>query len=363
MAKKKSIKSIKFNKQTAICLVAIAVILACLVAICFSPVGEAIIASLSTDDGSNNATPPPATIVGLGSNVEINGSVVLSNIQFEAHFIDVGQGDAIVLRFSDGNDWIIDAGSGTSEKSAITTEYINYLTSIGITEIDYMVATHLHSDHMNMMDNVLDSFVVKNVYYNAEDSTTAYFNDFKDKLSAETGVNVVQFDADGDTYSFSGANYSITIYAPGHDRFEDTNYMSPMVMVEVEGVQMLFTGDNEEDVEKWFMETYAEEDKDIDILKVGHHGSAKGTTTEFLQYFTPEFAVISVGMENGYNHPTANAMDRLYRENVITYRTNRQGNIVLYVDENGQYAFDVEYDFPAENNKNGENDKLLVKEK
>ena len=56
-------------------------------------------------------------------------------------------------------------------------------------------------------------------------------------------------------------------------------------------------------------------------------------------------------------------MDRLYMENVITYRTNRQGNIVLYVDENGQYAFDVEYDFPAENNKNGSNDKLLVKEK
>ena len=360
MAKK---KSIKFNKQTAICLVAIAVILACLVAICFSPVGNAIIASLSQDDSGDNVTPAPAPIIGLGSNVEINGSVVLSNIQFEAHFVDVGQGDAIVLRFSDGNDWIIDAGSGTREKSATTTEYISYLTSIGITEIDYVVATHAHSDHMNMMDNVLDNFVVKNVYYNAEESGAAYFEDFKDNLSAEAGVNVVKFDADGDNYSFTGDNYSIKIYAPGHDRFEDTNYMSPMIMVEVEGVQMLFTGDNEDTVESWFMETYAEEDKDIDVLKVGHHGSAKGTTTEFLQYFNPEFAVISVGMENGYNHPTGNAMDRLYMESVITYRTNRQGNIVLYVDENGQYAFDVEYEFPAENNRDGANDRMLVKEK
>ena len=359
MAKK---KSIKFNKQTAICLVAIAVILACLVAICFSPVGNAIIASLSQDDSSNNA--PPARIVGLGSNVEINGSVVLSNIQFEAHFVDVGQGDAIILRFGDGNDWLIDAGSGKSEKNAVTTEYINYLTNIGITEIDYMVATHAHADHMNMMDNVLESFVVKNVYYNAEESKNDYYNDFKDNLSAEAGVNLVKFDADGDTYSFSGDNYSIKIYAPGHDRFnKDPNYMSPMIMVEVEGVQMLFTGDNEDTVESWFMETYAEEDKDIDVLKVGHHGSAKGTTTEFLQYFNPEFAVISVGMENQHNHPTGNAMDRLYMESVITYRTNRQGNIVLYVDENGQYAFEVEYEFPAENNRDGANDRLLVKEK
>lgn len=288
--------------------------------------------------------------------------VTFESVGLEVHFVDVGQGDAIVLRFADGTDMLVDAGSGTSESSAMTTEYINYLKSIDIGVIDYMIVTHAHSDHMNMLDNVLAEFEVKNVYYNGYDEapTTKFYTTFEEYVAKEAGATVTRFDGDGDTYDLSGESYSVKMYAPGYATFSsDVNYNSPIILVEYAGVKVLLTGDAEEDEEKWFINKVGGESLDIDILKVGHHGSTKGTSNALLSFTTPEFAVISVGETNTYNHPMPFTMNDLFNAGIITYRTNRHGNIVLKVDADGDYGFAVEKKVPVENNLYSYDDKMI----
>ena len=183
-------------------------------------------------------------------------------------------------------------------------------------------------------------------------------------VDAETGAEIVRFDADGDVYEIEGEGYTVTIYAPGYARFEDTNYMSPMIVVEYGGRRMLLTGDAEEEVELWWMETMGGTSYDIDILKVGHHGSQKGTSDAFLEFVDPEYCVIMVGEENGtYKHPDYLTMNDLFNAGVVTYRTNRHGNIVLFLDGNGEFGFAVEQEVPVDNNKDGINDRMIVTEK
>lgn len=300
----------------------------------------------------------------LGGSTAVNLPVEIDEIKMEVHFIDVGQGDAIVVRFSDGKDIIVDAGSGASRNAptAIKTQFLEYLESINIDKFDYMFATHHHSDHMNLLDDVLDAYSVTNIYYNGyeEKPETQYFADFEAKVAAEN-AEVVSFDADGDTYVIQGEGYTFTVYAPGYGAFpEDTNYMSPFILVECAGKRVLLTGDSEEETETWFYQKLGSETPDIDVLKVGHHGSAKGTSTAFLDKVKPEFAVISVGEKNSYNHPTPATMNDLFNYGIVTYRTNRHGNIIMYVDADGDFAFGVDNEVPVENNKNLINDRMII---
>lgn len=375
MAKRsKSTKKIGIPLTVVILLAAL--VFGAVVGVLVSPAREQIVTLLKQNaqsgtggDQNNNATFEKGQSV-LGGSASFRLPVELDEASvMEAHFIDVGQGDCILLRFNDGVDMIIDAGSGTARNPAtVTTEMLAYLDSIQLDKLDYMIATHPHSDHMNMLDDVLKAYEVDHIYYNGwatdEKPTTAYFGDFLEAVDAETGAEIVQFDANGDVYEIEGEGYTVTIYAPGYARFEDTNYMSPMIVVEYGGRRMLLTGDAEEEVELWWMETMGGTSYDIDILKVGHHGSQKGTSDAFLEFIDPEYCVIMVGEENGtYKHPDYLTMNDLFNAGVVTYRTNRHGNIVLFLDGNGEFGFAVEQEVPVDNNKDGINDRMIVTEK
>ena len=323
MAKRsKSTKKIGIPLTVVILLAAL--VFGAVVGVLVSPAREQIVTLLKQNGQSgtggeqnNTATTEKGQSV-LGGSASFRLPVELDEASvMEAHFIDVGQGDCILLRFNDGVDMIIDAGSGTARNPAtVTTEMLAYLDSI----------------HLDKLD--------------------------------ETGAEIVQFDADGDVYEIEGEGYTVTIYAPGYARFEDTNYMSPMIVVEYGGRRMLLTGDAEEEVELWWMETMGGTSYDIDILKVGHHGSQKGTSDAFLEFVDPEYCVIMVGEENGiYKHPDYLTMNDLFNAGVVTYRTNRHGNIVLFLDGNGEFGFAVEQEVPVDNNKNGINDRMIVTEK
>ena len=368
MAKK---KTIKFNNTTLFILIAIAVILALVVALAFSPVGQGLIDGLKDAGYQNGGNGTLNQVVNLGGNVTIGTSTLLENVTCKVHFIDVGQGDAILCQFSDGVDVLIDAGSSSPDLETIRTELISYLFSVGVTDtIEYVIVTHPDTDHYNMLTAVMDSFTIETVYYNDVNKNSTY-SKFIDRIAEEVDdANNIGFDADGQTYenAISGVGYSFDIIAPGYDRFQDaeadydayeSNGMSPFVLLEVAGKKVLFTGDATYETEEWLLTSIGTTAYDVDVLKVGHHGSDSSTTQAFLDKITPEYAVISSDDGTKHGHPTPLIMNRLFDEGIVTYRTNRHGNIVLHVDVDGDFAFGVEKEVPVDNNKNGI-DKMLI---
>ena len=371
MAKK---KTIKLNNTTLFILIAIAVILALVVALAFSPVGTGLIDSLleGSQNGENGST---KRLVQLGSTItDSNQNVVLENVVCQVHFINVLQGDAILVQLNDGTDVLIDGGSTSTGLAEIRTDFVDYLKGANLTgAIDYMIVTHPDTDHYNMLTAVMDEFVVENVIYNNCTKNQTY-NEFIARVGEEVnGTHNVKIDADGEIYNdiIVGANYNFDIYAPGYDRFQDenadydayeSNGMSPIITLEVQGKKMIFTGDATYETEEWFISTIGSTTLDYDILKVGHHGSDSSTTQAFLDKINVEYAIISSDDGTKHGHPTPIVMNRLFDEGIVTYLTHRQGNIVLSVDQNGNFAFEVENEVPVANNKNGINDKMIITE-
>jgi competence protein ComEC len=278
----------------------------------------------------------------------------------EVHFIDVGQGDAIFIRFPDGKDMLIDCGSGSNASQEARDKFSDYLTALNVGVLDYFIITHPDSDHVNLSNIILNYFEVKNIYYN--DIFEGQPNAYKDfvTLAANEGAELFSIDDDGEYYFIENTqkDYRMDIYAPGHSRFSGDNAMSIICLLRYGERKVLFTGDAEKETEEYFMQLVGQP-QDIDIIKIAHHGSDSGTDETFLDFLTPEYAVISVGENNSHNHPSAKLMNRLFNEGIVTYRTNRHGSIVLYIDDSGDFGFLSERNVPVDNNSLERDEKRL----
>lgn len=336
-AKKKGKKKTKplliRNKALLILVIAVVITAGILLAVEYAKPGTFPFISWvfeSEDEGE------PADLSPAPGDIDIGQSLIV-------YFLDVGQGDSILLRFPDGTDILIDAGSGTSASKEIITAYLGLLSQTGLDDIEYMIATHPDSDHINMLDDALSEYEVEKIYYNGYIHNTQTFRKFADAAAAETygdgnQAELIIFDEDGDIYTISGENYLITIYAPGYQRFSDANSMSPIIVVEYGGKRLILTGDAEEETEEWFMEIIGEP-LDCDILKAGHHGSRTSSSAGFLDFITCEYAVISAGEGNTYNHPHPETLTKYSERNYTIYRTDLNGTIICYIDLDGDMEF------------------------
>ena len=374
-------------------IIALVVLVGLAVALAYSPVGQEIIDRLP-ENFSDNADPGGSTdadndkvFTGIGGSVTAeDGTVLLQDVAFEAHFIDVAQGDAMLLRFTDSADTVnvlLDAGSDSSSDVVTADDLISYLNAVlDGDSIDVAIVTHPDTDHYDMMDEVFEAFTVEQVYYNDVNKNQTY-EGFIEDVSAELGNEGCPVPANGGTYPvLNEENYSLTIYAPGYGTFYDggvddngrpeldadaSNGMSLIVKVEVEGRKLLFTGDatgsGTDDAmtgtEQWFIENCYTPGDDYDFLKVAHHGSNTSSSLEFLQTVNPEYCVISCDDGSKHGHPDPEVMNKLFDEGVVTYRTNRHGNIVLMIDSEGKMGFAVENEVPVENNSDYLDDLML----
>lgn len=238
------------------------------------------------------------------------------------HYIDVGQADAIFL--SCGGDYmLIDAGDRGDGN-----EVVAYLQELGVTELDYLVGTHPHSDHMGDMDEVLKAFPVE-TFWAPELNNEALAKVFmQDTLDAAEAQNLQPTQPElGQPYALGDAQ--ILVLGPVHYDYEDANDLSLVLLVQFGSTRFLFTGDMEKAAEHDMLEHWNnDEGFKADVLKVGHHGSVTSTGYRFLRAVDPDHAVIQVGSGNQYQHPNQETLDILGDAEVLTYRTDYLGTIV-----------------------------------
>lgn len=355
----------------------------------------------SGDDGK---TPPTVLAPGEG--------------ELQVHFMDVGQGDSILILFPDGKDMLIDCGTTRGGSWDDVDEYMdNYVTD---GQLDYLMLTHTDSDHVGYMPEVLEKYDVDTVFmpnvlsepsgnqssdklqteidaldqskvgmFTDEDtvSSNAYAEFFIAALSEPNCEIVLNVDPDEDTNSiiitdgteqsdgsYDGATYMLTFYCPTEEYYESTgfddangysdaeykNAVSPIGILEYNDVRIVLTGDSNEINEPTFVDRIGGA-LDCDVLKVGHHGSETSSTEKFLDALDCEYAVISCNANgNKFSHPRQNTLDRFIARGMTIYRTDNNGNIVLTVDETGEMTFTLEHEVAQSVNRDGWTDEEIA---
>ena len=250
------------------------------------------------------------------------------------HFLDVGQGDCEFIELPNSQCMLIDAS---------TKEYgddiVEAIKGYGYSEIDYVVATHPHADHIGGMSEVIDSFDIGKIYM---PRTSSNSKSFEGLLTSISNKNLSINTAKTGTTIYSNNGINIEILSPISSFYEETNDYSAVVKLEYGESSFLFMGDAEKPVENELIEKYGY-DLDVDVLKAGHHGSRYSSSTEFLDYVTPEYTVISCAKDNSYGHPHSETIKRLNNVNTQIFRTYELGNITVSCD--GNDSFEISYDW------------------
>lgn len=260
--------------------------------------------------------------LGLGPKPHVQLDVGETSVSF----IDVGQGDCTLIMSNEKNI-LIDCGE--EEKSDTV---IGYLEFAGVKKLDLVIVSHPHSDHYGGMAHILQRFDCDLVLMPEIDesmindkSAYALFMRTVEKRNIELKSPVI-----GEEFRLAD-NAFLEILSPIRTDYEDLNDVSIMARYEHGENSFLFTGDVGFEAEYDIIDSGA--DIDVDILKVGHHGSAGSTSEEFLHYVTPETAVFEVAKENKYGHPKREVFERLARAGCDeTYSTAYNGNIVFVSD-------------------------------
>ena len=246
-----------------------------------------------------------------------SGSV--SGTGLTVHYIDVGQADSILLQ-CDGEAMLIDGGNVADSQTVVS-----YLQHQGVEELSYVVNTHAHEDHVGGLAGALSQYPAGEVLSPVTEYDSQAFGNFL-KYTQEQGLSLTVPEP-GDTWTVGTA--AVTVLGPVQD-YDDTNNTSIVLRVDFGETSFLFTGDMERSAEEDLLESGAW--LEADVLKVGHHGSDTSTSYPFLREVDPDYAVISVGENNDYGHPSEDTLSRLRDDDVTVYRTDLQGDVVCTSD-------------------------------
>jgi competence protein ComEC len=244
--------------------------------------------------------------------------------------IDVGQGDSILLVTPAGRALLIDAGGMPrwmhSDFDIGEQVVSSYLWNRGIDRLDVVVITHPHADHLGGMPAVIANFHPRELWISIDKPVGELAPIVAQAQRAGMKVSV---EKDGDTFDYGGTHFQV--FAPGRDQI--TGLMRPnddclVFTATLGGTTALLEGDAERAAERRVVEEHPE----AMLLKVAHHGSASGTSSDLLAAARPRFAIISVGARNVYGHPRREVLERLQQAGVKTYRTDMEGAVSFYLD-------------------------------
>ena len=245
--------------------------------------------------------------------------ILPENSTFEVHYIDVGQGDSSLI-LCDGEAMLIDGGEADQ-----SSKIYAYLENQGVDYLDYIVATHAHSDHIGGLSGALNYALVGTALCPVTSYDSKTFNSFE-KYLGKQGVSITVPEP-GDTFNLSSA--LVEIMGPQRN-YDDPNNTSIVLKITYGATSFLFTGDAERTAEADILD--AGYDLSATVLKVGHHGSDSSTSYPFLREIMPDYAVIQVGKGNSYGHPAEDTLSRLRDAGVKVYRNDLQGTIICTSD-------------------------------
>lgn len=239
----------------------------------------------------------------------------------KVHFIDVGQGDSILIQTPDGKTMLIDGGPKSSGASLVS-----YLKKQGITKINVMVATHPHEDHIGGLIDVINNFTVDNIIDSGNSHTTVTYKDYLNAIKTNN-VNFVVPDL-GQEFDI-GQTTKMKILGPV-SLADDLNNSSIVIKMTYGSTSFLFAGDAQSQEENQILSKGY--DLSSQVLKVGHHGSASSSSINFLKAVNSTIGVISCGINNSYGHPDDQTLKNLTSIKTAIYRTDLVGSIIIESD-------------------------------
>lgn len=246
------------------------------------------------------------------------------NKKLRVHFLDVGQGDCILIQTPNNKTMLIDAGN-KEDYNVIN----NYIKNLDIKKLDVLVATHPHADHIGSMAEIVSNHEIGDIYMPEVMHNTRTFENLmlaieKKGLQIKSPVAGSFIDLDKDL--------EIQILGPVSSNYESLNNYSIVNKITYKSNSFLFTGDAEKMAEdEMIAEGY---NLKIDVLKVGHHGSTTSTSPAFVSAVKPKYSVIMAGRDNPYGHPDSIILNRLRLVGSEVFRTDLDGTIVMISDGN-----------------------------
>ena len=254
--------------------------------------------------------------------VVADSSEAVDGEDVDVYYLDVGQADSILVQ-SNGMNMLIDAGNNDMGKTVVRD-----LQALGIKKIDVLIGTHPHEDHIGGLDDVIKNFDIGTIYMPKVQTNTKTFEDVLDAIN-EKGLKITSPEVG---YKFNVGNAVCEVMNCGTGTSEEKSNLnlSSIVIRMTYGEQsFLFMGDASIKTEEYLLNNYIL--PNVDILKVGHHGSYTSTSTDFINVIKPKYSVISVGENNMYKHPNKSVLDIL--DNTKLFRTDVDGTIEVKISK------------------------------
>ncbi len=269
------------------------------------------------------------------------GCLLLSNFFIWTHnldspemrvtFLDVGQGDACVIENGE-QTILVDAGYTGFSKDYGKWVVLPYLKHRGINTIDLIVMTHPHADHIGGLETLLKNITIREIW----DTHNNFESSIYDRIlvGAELNNSTIRYPQPGDIYQLGEMH--ITVLFPDSliaNKMKNINNASIVFRLDYQDHSFLFTGDAEIQAERIL--SNIDSLLQVDVVKVGHHGSSTSSIMSVVKHVSPEYAVISVGENNRYGHPSEKIVQRWVDSGAEVFRTDESGAVIINVDGDG----------------------------
>mgnify|MGYP004445330755 FL=1 len=266
--------------------------------------------------------------------------IIRINKGIEVYFIDVGQGDSTLIITKNNKNILIDGGgneslyknTGNNEEDYIGKNILYpYLINRGVKSLDYMIISHFDSDHCGGLFYIMQNMKIKNIIIGKQFEQSENYEKFK-KIAKSTNINIRVFQS-GDRINIDNIFFE-TLWPDENSVISENNINNNSLVLKMmyKNFSILFTGDIENMAEQRIISKYKNNALNSTILKVPHHGSKTSSSEMFLKKVNPKYAIIGVGINNKFGHPSQSVIEALNKMNVEIYRTDLMGEIIIKSD-------------------------------
>ncbi len=259
----------------------------------------------------------------------LDDTELLAKNKLNVYMIDVGQGDSFLIKFPDSKTALIDAGDATPTFDNGERIILPLLNKLGIDNIDYGFVSHIDADHYGGFVSLIENGKIRKIFKPPPDSQMKKDLRFE-KYLMEKNIPI-------EYYSKKEIRISNTLIFILNDSLYESsstlssNDRSGLLKIDYGNTSFLFTGDLGKKGERFYQNKY-KDFLNVDVLKVGHHGSKSGSSPEFISVTSPDISLVSCGIKNKFRHPAEEVIDRLNNSNSLIYRTDKEGGVLLQSD-------------------------------